>query len=131
MTRSTARFLVPSEKIGFAVACVVVFQLSLAVAGLGADSEQSSYSIRADDGSLVANQRVVELARAVEQLSDVVKIGGGDGSIAIAEFYDLNCPYCRRAAGDIADLIRKNKDLKVILVVFPVLSSASIAAARV
>jgi protein-disulfide isomerase len=73
----------------------------------------------------------IELARAVEQLPDVVTIGGRDGGVAIAEFYDLNCPYCRKAATDIADIFRKDKDLKIILVSFPVLSTASIEAARV
>jgi protein-disulfide isomerase len=130
--RWAARFSRWSEKLGPVIAGILALQASLAVAALGAQADQSSYPLRADDGSPVANARVpVELARAVEQLPDVVTIGRRDGGIAIAEFYDLNCPYCRKAATDIAEIIRRDKGLKIILVSFSVLSVASIEAARV
>jgi hypothetical protein len=48
------------------------------------------------------------------------------GDTTLVEFYDLNCPFCRKAASDIADVIRADQGLKLILVSFPVLSVASI-----
>jgi protein-disulfide isomerase len=49
----------------------------------------------------------------------------------LTEFYDLNCPFCRIAASDIADLVDLDGQLKLVLVPFPVLGVASIAASRV
>jgi protein-disulfide isomerase len=60
-----------------------------------------------------------------------VTIGERNGDVTLVEFYDLNCPFCRKAASDIADIIRADKGLKLILVSFPVLSVASIEAALV
>jgi protein-disulfide isomerase len=116
------------EKVSRAVVFAIVLPFALGVGGLSAGTEHNGYPLRADDGSVVANARVpLELAHA----PDVVAIGGREGSLAITEFYDLNCPYCRKAAPDIADLIHKSKDLRIVLVSFPVLSTASIEAARV
>jgi len=119
-------------KVGCAAACGIALQVALGAAGLPARAGDNAYPLRADDGSAIPNARVSpELARAVEQLPDVVAVGGREGGVTITEFYDLNCPYCRKAAADIADLLRRNKDLRIVLVSFPVLSVASIEAARV
>jgi protein-disulfide isomerase len=119
-------------KVFRAIACAIVLQFALGVAGLPARAGDNAYPLRADYGSAVPNVRVSpELARAVAQLSDVVAIGGREGGVTIAEFYDLNCTYCRMAAPDIADLLRRNQDLRIVLVSFPVLGVASIEAARV
>jgi protein-disulfide isomerase len=119
-------------KAGRAVACAIALQFAPGIAGLPARAADNAYPLRADYGSAVPNVRVSpELARAVAELSDVVTIGGHEGGIAIAEFYDLNCVYCRMAAADIADLLSRNQDLRIVLVSFPVLGVASIEAARV
>jgi protein-disulfide isomerase len=82
--------------------------------------------------SAVANMRVsTELAGAIEQVPGVVVIGEPRGDVTLAEFYDLNCPFCRKAAPEIAEILRADKTLRLILVPFPVLSVASIEAARV
>ena len=47
------------------------------------------------------------------------------------EFYDLNCPYCRSASGDLDALIAADKKLRLVLVPFPVLGVQSIIAGRV
>jgi protein-disulfide isomerase len=114
------------------VGCVAVLQAAPGGAGLSARAGDNAYPLRADYGSAVANVRVSpELARAVAELSDVVAIGGREGGPTIAEFYDLNCVYCRMAVAEIADLVSRNPDLRIVLVSFPVLGIASIQAARV
>jgi len=95
-------------------------------------AQDSAFPITADDGSPISNHRVTaELSSAIEQLPGIVVIGNHDGHVTLFEFYDLNCPYCRKAAPEIAKMLHADKDLKLILVPFPVLSIASIQASRV
>ncbi|ACB95292.1 DsbA family protein [Beijerinckia indica] len=58
-------------------------------------------------------------------------VGNPDGKISLIEFFDYNCGYCKRALGDIAQLIKDNPDLRVVLKDLPILSPGSIEAARV
>jgi protein-disulfide isomerase len=116
------------------VACGIALPFAFVVAGAGlpAHGGDNAYPLRADYGAAVPNVRVPpELARAVGQLSDVVAIGAPEGGVTIAEFYDLNCVYCHMAAAEIADLLSRNPDLRIVLVSFPVLGVASIEAARI
>jgi protein-disulfide isomerase len=64
-------------------------------------------------------------------LPGVVTVGNPNGKTALVEFYDLNCPYCRIASADIADMVDLDRELKLVLVPFPVLGVPSIAASRV
>jgi protein-disulfide isomerase len=127
---SATRFSNHLRNVGLVIALAVL--VLLAAATSRAQTEQARYPIKADHGSPVANTRVpAELLNAIEQLPGTVTIGERNGDVTLVEFYDLNCPFCRKAASDIADIIRADKGLKLILVSFPVLSVASIEAARV
>jgi len=83
-----------------------------------------------DDGQLVPNH-AVKLLGPIDTLPGVVTVGNPNGKTALAEFYDLNCPYCRIASADIADMVDLDRELKLVLVPFPVLGNPSIAASRV
>jgi protein-disulfide isomerase len=60
-----------------------------------------------------------------------VTVGNPNGKTTLVEFYDLNCPYCRIASADIADMVDLDPNLKLVLVPFPVLGIPSIAASQV
>jgi protein-disulfide isomerase len=97
-----------------------------------AQVEGSSYPITGEDGTPVANHALPsELASQIDALPGAVVVGNPRGDVTLAEFYDLNCPYCRKAAGDIAAIIAGDKGLRLVLVPFPVLGIPSIAAGRV
>ncbi len=97
-----------------------------------AQNLKHDFRIAGPDGSPIANHRIApEQAAAVAKLPGAVVVGNPKGDVTIAEFYDLNCPYCRRASADVDALIKSDKNLKVILVPFPVLGIASILAGRV
>src|SRR5665213_2737453 len=90
------------------------------------------FPIEADDGTVIANHAVTaELESQNEKLPGVVVVGNVKGKVTLTEFYDLNCPYCRKASTDIADLVRGNPELRLVLVPFPVLGIASIQGTRV
>jgi protein-disulfide isomerase len=83
-----------------------------------------------DDGQVVPNH-AVKLLGPIDKLPGVVTIGNPNGKTTLVEFYDLNCPYCRVASADIADMVDLDRELKLVLVPFPVLGIPSIAASRV
>jgi protein-disulfide isomerase len=90
----------------------------------------SEYRLVGDDGQRVPNH-TVKLDAPIEQLPGVVVAANPQGRITLVEFYDLNCPYCRIASTDIGDMVDVDPNLRLVLVPFPVLGIASIAASRV
>ena len=60
-----------------------------------------------------------------------VVMGNPDGDVTLVEFFDYNCPYCRRSASDIQQLIEEDPGLRVVLKEFSVLEEGSVGAARV
>lgn len=62
--------------------------------------------------------------------------GNPEGTITLVEFFDYQCPHCRRIAPVIDELIKNNPELKVVyksLAIFPgstFINKASVAAAK-
>ena len=99
---------------------------------LAAHADEGWYPIKADDGTAIENHRVpVELESQIEKLRGVVVLGNPRGEVTLNEFYDLNCPYCRAAAPEIDKLLKTVKELRLVLVPFPVLGIPSIQGSRV
>jgi len=90
----------------------------------------SQYPLFNDDGERLPNHGV-KLAAPIDRLPGVVVAANPIGTTTLVEFYDLNCPYCRIASADIADMVAVDPRLRLVLVPFPVLGVASIAASRV
>jgi len=57
-------------------------------------------------------------------------MGNADGDVLIVEFFDYNCPYCRRATPILSDLIDENPGLRIVLREWPILGPDSELAAR-
>jgi len=110
----------------------LVAALLLSPVAAFAQNLKSEFDIRSADGSPVANHRVpAELAAKVEKLPGRVVVGNPDGDVTLAQFYDLNCPFCRKASADVEALLKSDKKLRLVLVPFPVLGIPSIQAGRV
>ena len=60
-----------------------------------------------------------------------VTLGNPQGDVAVVEFFDYNCSYCKRAMIDMLELIKGDGKLKFVLKEFPVLGDASLQAAQV
>jgi protein-disulfide isomerase len=58
-------------------------------------------------------------------------IGNPDGKVTLVEFIDYNCGYCKRALGDTRAMLDSEKDVRIVLKEFPILSAGSVEAARV
>lgn len=57
-------------------------------------------------------------------------IGPADASAVVVEFFDYNCPYCKRAAGDVKALLAADSDVRVVYREWPILGEGSVLAAR-
>jgi protein-disulfide isomerase len=60
-----------------------------------------------------------------------ITLGNPQGDVTVVEFFDYNCPFCRKAAGDLDALLETDGELRLGLVNNPILSPASKEAAAV
>lgn len=96
----------------------------------GRTAEEGWYKIASDDGNPVQNLRLpVELFSEVDELPGLFRVGTETADVTIVEFYDYNCPFCRKAAKDLEALVAADKGLRLGLVNNPVLSAQSKEAA--
>ena len=72
-----------------------------------------------------------DLSGQLTSSPDGFVIGNPQGKITLVEFFDYNCGFCKRALPDLGRLMADNKDLKVVLRDFPILSPSSVDAALV
>jgi protein-disulfide isomerase len=56
--------------------------------------------------------------------------GNPTGSATLVEFFDYNCPYCRRMAPIMEKLIKSDPQLRVVYKEFPILGPNSVFAAK-
>jgi len=57
-------------------------------------------------------------------------IGNPAGDVTIVEFFDYNCPYCRKAMPELTALLQADKNIRLVLREWPILSEGSDFAAR-
>ena len=57
--------------------------------------------------------------------------GNPNGSITVVEFQDYRCGYCKRAHGEVAELISSDGDIRLIIKEFPILGEDSMTTSRV
>src|SRR3546814_10830321 len=56
--------------------------------------------------------------------------GNPDGDVSLVEFFDYNCPYCRRVAPVVADAEAADPQLRIVYKEFPILGPGSAFAAK-
>ena len=66
----------------------------------------------------------------VENVAAGTVLGNPRGKVTLVEFTDYACGYCRRSAADVDALIAANPDLRVVVRELPILSPASVDAAK-
>ncbi len=66
----------------------------------------------------------------IERDPNAPVLGNPSGSVTVVEFFDYNCPYCKRAASDIKKLTEDDKNIRLVYREFPILGEGSVFAAR-
>jgi protein-disulfide isomerase len=82
-------------------------------------------------------QQAVAHAQTLAQQRDLLEndpnapfMGNADAGTVVVEFFDYNCPYCKRAANDVKALLAADSDIKVVYREWPILGEGSVLAAR-
>src|SRR5207249_2433722 len=91
-----------------------------ALLGAGA-AQQSAFAQGSDD---------VLTEALVLRDPDVPAAGNPDGDINIVEWFDYNCPYCRKIAPEIQQVIQDDGKVRLVLKDWPILGEVSKIAAR-
>lgn len=76
-------------------------------------------------GSVLENQREL-----LEQDPNAPVIGNPEGDVTVVEFFDYNCPYCKRAAPVVKNVIAGDSDVRIVYREWPILGEGSDFAAR-
>ena len=84
-----------------------------------------------------AAEQSVQQQEAISQNADAIfrspvshVAGNPDGDVSVVEFFDYNCPYCRRSLPVVLKLINEDAKVRLVLKELPILSDDSVAAAK-
>jgi len=89
--------------------------------------ESKMDKIQAERMAVAIKEHATELYRPAS--SPVV--GNAKGDVPVIEFFDYNCGYCKKAFSEVAQLVDKDKKVRIIMKEFPILSKGSEEASRV
>jgi protein-disulfide isomerase len=57
-------------------------------------------------------------------------VGNPDGDITIVEWFDYNCPYCRKLQPELQQVVQDDKKVRWVLKEWPILGPVSVIASR-
>jgi protein-disulfide isomerase len=61
---------------------------------------------------------------------DSAVLGNPDGDITIVEWFDYNCPYCRKLQPELQQVVQDDKKVRWVLKEWPILGPVSVVASR-
>jgi protein-disulfide isomerase len=67
---------------------------------------------------------------AVLRDPDLPATGNADGDLTIVEYFDFNCPYCRKIAPELAQVVQDDGKVRLVYKDWPILGPVSIIASR-
>lgn len=86
---------------------------------------------RQADAEAIARADVLKNQRdLLEQDPNAPVIGNPDGDVTVVEFFDYNCPYCRRAMPEVIGMMDDDQNLRIVYREWPILGEGSVFAAR-
>jgi protein-disulfide isomerase len=85
---------------------------------------------QAEAQAATAASALIEERGILERDPNAPSFSNPDGDVTIAEFFDYNCPYCKRAMPEVNALIAEDTNVRVVLREWPILSEGSAFAAR-
>lgn len=80
---------------------------------------------QADVASILAERR-----NELEEDPNAPVLGNPAGDVTLVEFFDYNCPYCKRAMQEVKTLLQAEPNIRLVYREWPILSPGSIFAAR-
>ncbi len=77
-----------------------------------------------------AREAIASNAKELFRNENDVVVGNPNGSVTMVEFFDYNCGFCKRSVADVLRFTEEDKDLRIVMKEFPILSEGSIIASR-
>jgi|TARA_R100001132_G_C3270665_1_gene92817 protein-disulfide isomerase len=88
--------------------------------------EQEQAATQAEAAAdLLKNQREL-----LEHDPNAPVFGNPEGDVTVVEFFDYNCPYCKRAMSEVQGLLDVDRDVRLVYREWPILSEGSVFAAK-
>ena len=89
------------------------------------------YEKKLEAGTKTIEQQIIKKELSLIATNNTSYIGGNpNGSITLIEFLDYKCGYCKKAHGQILELINSNPEIRFIVKEFPVLGDESLIASK-
>src|SRR5271169_7217142 len=82
------------------------------------------------DNDAKATQAVARHRRDIFDNPATPAAGNPQGDVAIVEFFDYRCPYCKQVQPELESLVQQDPKLRLVYKEFPVLGPASVTAAH-
>lgn len=105
------------------------FFIGGAATALLATTARAEDEFRGDDGKPAATWRLP--SEISLDLPGLIVAGGKSPDAMLYEFFDYNCPWCKKSEADLHKLVVADKDFSLILVQNAMLSLGSVQAAKV
>jgi len=75
--------------------------------------------------SVLTDQRVL-----LEADPNAPVLGNPDGDVTVIEFFDYNCPFCKRVMPEVQALLEADSDVRLVYREWPILGEGSVYATR-
>ena len=101
-----------------------------ALAALGAGAVMLGFEIAPGAARAQGNDDNVLTEALVLRDPDIPVAGNADGDITIVEYFDYNCPYCRKLEPELRQVVQDDGKVRLVLKDWPILGPVSVVAAR-
>lgn len=71
-----------------------------------------------------------EQRNRLEDDPNAIVLGNVEGDVTVVEFFDYNCPYCRRVMPEVEALVAQDPNVRLVYREWPILGDGSVFAAR-
>jgi protein-disulfide isomerase len=61
---------------------------------------------------------------------DIPSLGNPNGNLTVVEYFDYQCPYCKKMAPELAQLVREDGNIRLVLKDWPIFGAISTSAAE-
>ena len=85
-------------------------------------------------GSAITALSIPALAQSSPSVEEVLfdpeipALGNPDGNVTVAEYFDYQCPFCKRGHGELLDLVREDGNVRLVMKDWPIFGGASLHA---
>ena len=118
-------------RIAFVGAALALIPLS-GMAAAGASPPEIEQAVQAYANKIKADQEKAMDQAVVNRTTALLRdpatqvLGNPEGDVAVVEFFDYTCPYCKAVEPRLQKLLQDDKGVKLVVKEFPILSPVSL-----